>query len=256
MLPARSRAVTTESVTDLLQLAKKSLKTRYMTPELMDDPGLERWEHLRALRALGRINWLSRAAQLLAREVERILRPFPDRTIRVLDIACGGGDIVFSLQRLLQNRSIQAEIDGCDVSPVAIDLATSQAEKSGSRARFFCRDVFEGPLPNGYDLLISSLFLHHLQDEEIVPLLQRMADSVERGFVISDLERSKFGYWLAYLASRVLTRSSVVRVDSLRSVRSALTLSELERYMLEAGLKTGRVYHCFPCRLMFSWRQS
>ena len=84
--------MTTESVIDLSQLANRSLETRYVTPELMDDPALERSQHLQALKALGRINRLSRTAQSLANEMDRILRPVPDRKIRVLDIACGGGD--------------------------------------------------------------------------------------------------------------------------------------------------------------------
>jgi len=223
----------------------------------MDNPALGRSEHLAALKALGRINRLSRTAQSLAKEMERILRPVSDRRIRVLDIACGGGDIVFALQKLLQKRNIQVEIDGCDLSPVAIDFAVRQAESSGSQARFLVWDAFKDPLPEGYDFIVSSLFLHHLQEEQIVTLLRRIADSAQQGFIISDLERSRPGYWLAFLASRVLTRSPIVRIDSLLSVRSALSLSEFDSCMIEAGLKAGRgVYRCFPCRLMCFWRKA
>jgi len=257
MLRSRLCVVTTQSAIDLPQLENKSLETRNVTPELMDDPGLERSEHLRALKALGRINWLSRTARSLAREMEHVLGPVPDRKIRVLDMACGSGDIILPLQRLLLRQSIEAEIDGCDASPVAIDFAAFQAEMSGSRAQFFLRNVLKDPLPEGYDLIISSLFLHHLRDAEIPALLSKLANSAELGFVISDLVRSRLGYWMAYLASMAVTRSAVVRVDSLLSVRSALTISEIDSYMFEAGLNAGsRVYRCFPCRFISSWRRA
>ena len=248
--------VQTESDAELYRLAKHSLRHRHISPELMDDPGLDRSEHLRALAVLSKINLLSSTGHYLGNEIGRMLNPAPGQTFRILDVACGGGDIVFSMQKFLKRRDIQAQVDGCDISPVAIDLASCEAKQLGIHASFFQMDALRDPLPEGYHLFISSLFLHHLADQEIAPFLKRMANSAERGFIISDLERCRFGYLLALLASRVLTRSIVVRTDSLHSVRAALTLRELETCMIDAGLGSGRrVARCFPFRLMLSWRK-
>ena len=67
---------------------------RSRRPELMDQPGLELAEHVRALQGLGRINVLSRVGSILWPPIERLarLKGMNDRPLRVLDLATGGGD--------------------------------------------------------------------------------------------------------------------------------------------------------------------
>lgn len=223
----------------------------------MDDPSLGRSEHLKALKVLARLNRLSRTAPSLAEEMRSRWDFDRRKPLRILDLACGGGDIVFSLERMSKGSGTKHQIDGCDVSPVAVDFANSKAGQIGSGARFFCLDVLRDPLPRGYDLFVSSLFIHHLTKEEAVSLLRQMSESAGTGFLINDLLRSRTGYLLAYLASRTLTRSPVVRKDSLLSVRSALTMSELNAYMVEASLSSGmKISRRFPLRLVCSWGRS
>ena len=250
-------SVRTERSGNSLSLAKDFLAERQMLPELMDDPRLNRSEHFRALRVLAKINLLSRTADSMVREIRGSLMTVQDRKVRILDIGCGGGDIVFELQRILGVWDIQAEVNGCDVSPVAVDVASDKAERIGSPAQFFRFDALREPLPNDYDFFVSSLFLHHVQDQEMVPFLSRLAGSAGMGFLNSDLERCRSGFLLAFTVSRLLTRSSIVRTDCLRSVRAALTLREFDQFLVDAGLRaTGRIERCFPFRLMMSWRKS
>ena len=60
----------------------------------MDDPGLDRGRHLEALLALERINWISFGGLRVWHEVQR-LHAEGNNTVRVLDVACGGGDGVW-----------------------------------------------------------------------------------------------------------------------------------------------------------------
>jgi 2-polyprenyl-3-methyl-5-hydroxy-6-metoxy-1,4-benzoquinol methylase len=43
---------------------------------------------------------------------------------------------------------------------------------------FSVLDVLAGPLPDGFDVVICSLFLHHLAEEQAVLLLQAMAKAI------------------------------------------------------------------------------
>jgi hypothetical protein len=81
-----------------------------------------------------------------------------------------------------------------------------------------------------------------------------MAASARRLVLVQDLVRSRAGYVLAHLASRTLTRSRVVRVDALRSVRSAFTLAEMKAMAERAGLAGACLKRCWPERFSLVWR--
>ena len=73
------------------------LSKRRRQPELMDSPELDPAHHAQALRALARINALSLAAGRLWAILRR-RSSGSDGPIRVLDVACGGGDVAMAIQ--------------------------------------------------------------------------------------------------------------------------------------------------------------
>ena len=98
--------------------------------------------------------------------------------------------------------------------------------------------MLDGPLPEDYDIVMCSLFLHHLDDEMAVDLLSKMAAAARRLVVVNDLRRSTIGYLLAWLGCRLLTRSPVVHVDGPRSVQAAFSLDEIRSVLKQSGLKS------------------
>lgn len=229
-----------------------ALAHRRLQPELMDDPDLEPARHVTALRALETVNLLSGTVGRIWREV-LALGLAPDRPLRVLDLACGGGDVVIALQRRADRAGLPLEVHGCDLSPVALGHARGDAEKRGARVEFFEHDAIGGPLPGGYDLICSSLFLHHLTESDALRLLRELARAAG-AVLIQDLRRTRFGYFLAYLSLHALSRSDVARVDSLRSVAGAFTLGEVAGLVRKAGIADTRLRRCWPQRYVLSWR--
>jgi 2-polyprenyl-3-methyl-5-hydroxy-6-metoxy-1,4-benzoquinol methylase len=219
----------------------------------MDQPGLKVGEHEKALRGLERINTLSLAATRIWRRVE-VLYEKKEAPLRLLDVACGGGDVAVAIKRRAEKSGMPIEVEGCDVSSTALDYATAKARAAGLPVRFFEHDVIDGRLPCRYDLVCSSLFLHHLSDAQAINFLKQLAGAGE-SMVVQDLVRSRIGYWLAAGAGRTLTRSKVVRVDALRSVRAAFSLSEVRQLTDAAGLAGARVSRCWPERFTIDWRQ-
>ena len=230
---------------------------RHCQPEMMDDPGLDQAEHRRALRALGRVNRLSRSAAITWSGIRPFARDRAEsRPLRVLDLACGGGDVVCELTRLAARTSHPLLVDGCDASPVAVDHATRQARSAKNAAsRFFSLDVLKDDLPAGYDVLTCSLFLHHLSREDGKQLLARMA-AVSPLVLVNDLRRTRRGYVLAWLGCRLLSRSPVVHHDGPLSVRAAYTIPEARQLAQDAGLKGAVVSPRWPERFLLSWRKA
>lgn len=224
------------------------------SPELMDDPALAAHEHHAALRALGTINALSLTASSLARAIRRVVGPVSRtaRPLRVVDVACGGGDVTVALARRLGPA---AHVTGIDVSPRAVARADEHAARRAvGNVSFAVGDVLAAGCPD-CDVAVTSLFLHHLDDEAAVATLRSLAAAAAIGAVVSDLVRSRRGLMLAHLATRVFTRSRVARVDGPLSVRAARTLPEYRLLVDRAGLAAADVAATWPERVLITWRR-
>ena len=232
-----------------------SLRHRCRQPEIMDQPGLSPERHRRALRGLARINFWSGSARILWPGLRDLARELAPRPPRVLDLATGGGDVPLRLWQRAHRAKVPFVLEGCDVSPVAVEHARAAAAAVGADVRFFVHDVLHGPPLSGYDAVTCSLFLHHLEDEAACELLQRMRDTTGRLVLVNDLNRSLMGFLLAHVATRLLTRSDVVHTDGPRSVEAAFTPEEARQLAERAGLRGASVVRRWPCRWLLTWRR-
>src|SRR5258707_6317349 len=97
----------------------------------MDQPGLDRETHRRALQGLRTTNAISRTSQVIWRGIrEAGIVPDNGQPLRILDIATGGGDVVIGIARLAARNGVAVETHGCDVSETAIEYAQSVADQS------------------------------------------------------------------------------------------------------------------------------
>lgn len=233
----------------------------------MDDPSLDRDEHRRALAALGRANAVSRTAASLWPAIRRLASRDPRRRLRIADLACGGGHVSVALARLAARDRVEADIVGYDISPVAVDYATALAGRSGIRGvRFVVGDALHGGLvgpadagpgrkaDGAFDVALSSLFLHHLGDDEAVATLAAMKRIGRCLVVVSDLKRTRLGYLMARVGCRLLSRSRVFRVDGARSVRSAYSPDEIRAVAARAGLAGATLADHWPERFVLTWK--
>jgi SAM-dependent methyltransferase len=230
------------------------LEQRRLRPEVMDQPGLDPAQHARALRGLARINWWSRSSGILWPALLAQARAAAG-PLRVLDLATGAGDVPIRLSRRARRAGIPARIEGCDVSAVAVEYARQRAERVGADVHFFVHDALAGPLLSGYDVVMSSLFLHHLERGQARTLLARMAEQAQQQVLVNDLVRSPAGLLLAHVGTRLLSRSWVVHTDGPRSVAGAFTTGELRELAAEAGLVGAEVAWRWPFRMLLTWRR-
>lgn len=235
---------------------RNKLASRHRQSELMDDPALDHDAHRHALKSLGRINWLSQSDKSVWKAILRKVRTHTqDRPLTILDIAAGGGDLAIRLAGLAKRDGVSVAIDGCDISPTALKFATDQVTAAKqNNVQFFQCDALHQPFPKvKYDIVMCSLFLHHLNEEDAVLLLQRMKAAATKLVLVDDLRRTRFGYWLAWLGCRILTRCHVVHVDGPMSVEGAFTTKEAKLMATEAGLTKAAIIHRWPQRFLLTW---
>ncbi|MGH8272848.1 MAG: methyltransferase domain-containing protein [Gammaproteobacteria bacterium] len=220
--------------------------------EWMDDPTLDEREHARALHGLARINAVSRTSAALWPIVARIAAAHPERRLSLLDVACGGGELAVSLASRARRRGLALDVSGCDISPVALRYADARAAAKTVSVRFFRLDALSDPIPADYDIAVTTLFLHHLSNAEIAALLARFARHADH-LLVSDLLRGPLAYALAWAGTHLLSASPVVHMDGLRSVRAALSMSEVRALAEEAGLSGVCLKHSWPRRFLLHW---
>lgn len=226
-----------------------SLPPRRPAAEVMDRPDLDPDLHRAALATLARINALSGAGDQLWRDIA----PAVCSGSRVLDLACGGGDVSVALWRRAVRSGVELAVEGLDASPLAVAVAREHADALSAPVRFRVADVITDSLPDGADVVVCSLFLHHLSGEAAIDLLRRCNRAARRRVVIQDLRRCRLGTLLAATVPSLIGRSPVVRVDALCSARAAFTAGEIRGLARRAGLGTVRVRRHWPARMSMSW---
>src|SRR5436305_8931277 len=189
----------------------------------MDRADLPAPLHEHALAGLARLNRWSGSDRILWPPIRRLTADITERPLRLLDVACGAGDVIVALARRARRAGIAIDCHAVDISPTALDHARRRAAAAGVAVAFARRDALADPLSGGFDVVTSSLFLHHLTDEQAVELSRRMAAATTRLLLVNDLRRARRGWLLAAAACRLLTRSPVVHVDGPRSVAAAFT---------------------------------
>jgi 2-polyprenyl-3-methyl-5-hydroxy-6-metoxy-1,4-benzoquinol methylase len=232
-----------------------SLAQRQLEPEDMDNPALAT-ERLRgALSGLTRLNFVSNSARIVGHPIRRLARERKTDRLRILDIATGAGDVPIALWNRAKRSGIDLQIHGIDFSPRSIDFARQNAAAANTPLTFECRNALSDELPMDFDVVMCSLFLHHLTNKDALNLLRRMAAATRHLALVNDVRRSKYGLALAYVASRLFTRCDVVHVDAVRSVRAAFTVTELNQMSAAADLPGASITRRWPARMLLTWRR-
>jgi 2-polyprenyl-3-methyl-5-hydroxy-6-metoxy-1,4-benzoquinol methylase len=222
----------------------------------MDDPALDDTSHIEALRGLERLNLVSTSASLLWSQIKPLAKQNLAKPLRILDIATGGGDIPVSLYKTAELDQVKLEIVGADISPTSIKYSTKYAQQKQATVDFIELDVLKDELPGGFDVVMTSLFTHHLDPPEVIALLVKMANSASQMVLVNDLVRSEISFALVWLGTRLLSRSPIVQYDGPVSVQGSFTGKELQSMGLKAGLDGCSVKSCPPCRQLLIWRRN
>ncbi|MDP9128156.1 MAG: methyltransferase domain-containing protein [Pseudomonadota bacterium] len=236
-----------------------SFRERSQQPELMDTEPVGFTEFHDCLLSLSTINrWTLAYRPTLAwfGTVTRNRRQggvVQSRPISVFDIGSGGGDMLRSLKVWAQGRGLQVDLLGIDLNPWSKKSAELTAEPDAS-VRFETADCMAIDPDRRADFIISSLFTHHLSDQELVSFVQWMDRHATSGWFINDLHRHPVPYYFIKYAVRLLFSNRLIRHDAPLSVARAFTAAHWRDILSRAGVAPERahIFWAFPFRYCVS----
>jgi 2-polyprenyl-3-methyl-5-hydroxy-6-metoxy-1,4-benzoquinol methylase len=221
----------------------------------MDQSDLDARAHQHALASLATINRLSWTARILLRPILALARSRGQSRFTLLDVACGGGDVPLQLAHLCASRGVQLDLILSDRSETALSHGHAHlAAQAATTCAYLRCDAFSDDLPQA-DIVTNSLFLHHLDSEQVTSALSHFASRARQLLLISDLRRSRMGLAVAWSTCHVFSRSPVVHHDGPASVRAAYTIDEMREFATGAGLEDVDIHRCWPWRMLLCWRR-
>lgn len=168
--------------------------------------------------------------------------------MRLLDIGCGLADIPRGLARWARRAGVRLSIVGIDQDPQVVTHAAA-ASRAFPEIQIVRGDARDLPFrPGQFDYVCSSMLLHYFSSEEAVALLRAWGALASRGVIVNDVQR----HWFPCLAISILARvskSSLFREGSRRTVLRGFTPDEMGRLATQAGFGVARVRESFPFRL-------
>ena len=197
---------------------------RTVIPELLDSDAGSPAEIAASLADLRMFNrWFGGAAtmRVLMREIARCTGR---RELSLLDVAGASGDVAERVTTALGRQRVRVNFVVLDRSPAHLN----------GTGRSVAGDALALPFADGsFDVVSSSLFMHHLEPGEIVRFVNESLRVARMAVLVNDLRRSLAHLALSY-AGFPLYRSRFTRNDAPASVRRAYTTDEM-RDLLQAS---------------------
>lgn len=205
------------------------VNTTYRTEaeEIMDDFSIEGAVLHDTLDKLAIINKLLGGNLVTFNGLQLLLKNHSkSQPITIIDLGCGGGDILRTISKFGKKEGYRFKLIGIDANKNATDYA-AQLSKDYDNIEYRHLDVFSDEFKAiHYDIVITTLFLHHFKEAQLLELLTYLLKNAKIGIVINDLHR----HWLAYYLFKLITvpvKNNMIIADGLTSVLRGFKRNEL-----------------------------
>ncbi|WP_452230498.1 MULTISPECIES: methyltransferase domain-containing protein [unclassified Lacinutrix] len=202
-------------------------KNRSNEKEIMDDLDYKGPILQDSLDKLAKINqWLG-GYIVNINGLRKALKNQPkETTITIIDLGCGGGDILREVAKFGKKNHYNFKLLGVDANRHTIHYARALSEEY-ENIEFKAMNVFSEEFQTlEYDLVLTTLFLHHFEEDQLVSFLKPVLEKAKLGVIVNDLHRNRLAYYLFKLLSITINNETISQ-DGLTSVLRGFKRKEL-----------------------------
>jgi len=218
--------------------------------EIMDDLDCKGEVVNQTLRELEFINRTLGGNQITISGVDALIKNETKKTFEIIDLGCGGGDILMLLSNHFSKKKIKASFIGIDANPNIIEYAKNNITKFDN-IRFEAIDILSKEFESKtIDIAVATLFFHHFSSEQLSVILKKLYTQCKVGIVINDLHRHPLAYYSIKLLTQLFSKSAMVKFDAPLSVLRGFSKKEIEKILADANI----INYSLHWRWAFRWK--
>ena len=218
-------------------MATLDFGSRSQRDELMDTEPVSYVEFRDCLVDLATVNRLTFAQRPTLDFFDRLLesRRMKPGPLEVVDVGSGYGDMLRTIHDWAKRRGVPVSLTGVDLNPWS-RRAAFEATPPDLGIRWVTADAFAYEPPNGIDVVISSLFTHHLPNPLVARFLTWMEEKSRVGWFVNDLHRHPIPYHFFRHFSKLARLHRFVRHDGPVSIARAFEATDWHELLVSAGI--------------------
>lgn len=179
--------------------------------------------------------------------------PAGKESVTILDIGSGGGDMM----RKIWQRNPHVDITGVDMNPLSKQYAVAHTPVNAP-LHYVTENLFHLATEQKPDLIISSLFTHHLSDEQLTEFIRWMDNNASQGWFINDLHRHPVAYYFIKYITAILPFNRFIKNDAAVSVARSFQYKDWIRLLNAANIPEERIKirwyfpfrYCVECQMI------
>ena len=198
--------------------------------EIMDDLDMSGDLLIRTLDKIAQINhWLG-GNKLTVQGVASLLKEKDkSKEYSIIDLGCGNGDMLRALAKFGRQNGFIFKLVGIDANATTIAYAEKLSTEF-PEITFDKLDIFSSDFDKlEFDIALSTLFLHHFEDEDAQKLVDKWANTSTIGVVVNDLHRHPIAYYLFTIIASIIG-NQMVKTDGLISILRGFKKNELLKF--------------------------
>lgn len=228
---------------------------RSLQKEQLDDLNLSGQKLHQTLDELAFINQFLGNYRAIRKAIFKVVSNTSQTNFHIIDIGCGGGDVLIFLAKKFRKKSIKATFLGIDGNKNSLQYASQRAadfpEIQFQQADLLAADF---QLPE-CDVLMTTHFLYHFDNHKVIRFLQQHSNQIKLAFLASELERNVIAYWCFQLFSPFLGFSKLTKEDGALAIQRAFSKKELKTLFLQNNFQKISIQRRAFFRLMVEWKK-
>jgi 2-polyprenyl-3-methyl-5-hydroxy-6-metoxy-1,4-benzoquinol methylase len=202
--------------------------------EMMDRPQPVSPELERDLERLRQLNRWFGSRRLVSLFMRRWI--VPGAQMRVVDLATGSGDIPRLLVDHARKVGARIEIHAIDQQAATLEIARILSADY-PEISYHAANILEWGSPQGCDIALCSLVLHHFSNDDAVRVLRRCRALSRRFALVSDLRRGFLLRAGVHVLTALIFREPMTRFDARLSAKRAFSFVEMRGLAIQADWK-------------------